>query len=148
MSMPVILPPDRNALVCCLTRVGATPWRRRSERSAASLAAMALPRTLLPRLSLPSQMYWDSFLLAVAVTAMIQSSPSGLIDRDAVDFFQTRQACAHFFQAGAAQIPNAVFGGLIGDVHCTAAFHDDAPDRFGDRHDLVDAHAALVAVGA
>ena len=61
------------ALLCVLTRVAATPWRRRSARSAASFAASDLPRTLLPRLSLPSQRNWVSFLVAVADIAINRS---------------------------------------------------------------------------
>ena len=53
-----------------------------------------------------------------------------------------------FCRPDTTQIPNAVLGRLIVDIHGAAAFHDDAADGFGDRHDLVDAHAALVAVRA
>src|SRR6202022_4329973 len=44
------------------------------------------------------------------------------------------------------QIPNAVFGGLIVDIHGSAALHDDAPDGFSDRHYLIEAHTAFIAV--
>ena len=53
-----------------------------------------------------------------------------------------------FSRPGAAQVPDAFLGGLVGDVDGVAAGHDDAADRLGDFHDLVDADAALVAVGA
>ena len=39
-------------------------------------------------------------------------------------------------------------GRLVADLDRVAALHDDAADRLGDRHDLVDADAALVAVRA
>src|ERR1700676_3917813 len=68
-----IFSPDRNAVLGVLTRVAATPWRRRSARSAASFAARDLPRTLLPRLSLPSHRHWVSFLPAVADIAINRS---------------------------------------------------------------------------
>src|ERR1700730_407371 len=112
ISASKTLPPDRNAELGVLTRVAATPWRRRSARSVASLAASDLPRTLWPRLSLPSHKNWVSFLPAVADTAINPILPVSLIDGDAVDFFETRQAVLHFLQARTAQIPNAVLGGL------------------------------------
>src|SRR5882757_11120956 len=141
-------PPPRNPLLWVLTRVGATPCFRRSARSACSFAASALPRTLWPRLSLPSQMNWTSFLVAVADIAINQSLAVNLFDGDAVYFFQTRCADLYFFQTGAAQIQHAVLDSLIVDVHGAAAFHDDAADGVRDRHDLVDAQPSFVAVRA
>src|ERR1700748_1641557 len=58
-------------LLGVLTRVAATPWRLRSARNACSLAARDFPRTLLPRLSLPSHKNWVSFF-AVADIAINQ----------------------------------------------------------------------------
>ena len=89
---------------------GATPWRRRSARTAASLAASDLPRTLLPRLSLPSQTNWVSFCLRLPISPWLNPSGYLLIDGDAVDFFQAGDAVFHFLQSRAAQIPDAVFG--------------------------------------
>ena len=54
MSPAVGFPPPTLPL-CDLTRVAATPCRLRSARNVCSLAARDFPRTLLPRLSLPSQ---------------------------------------------------------------------------------------------
>src|SRR5580704_121883 len=107
MSAAEGLPPPPNSLLpCVLTRVAATPWRRRSARSAASFTARDLPRTLLPRLSLPSQRNWVSFLLAVADTAINRSFL--LLDGDVVNFFQAGNAIAHLFKAGTAQIPDPI----------------------------------------
>ena len=46
------------------------------------------------------------------------------------------------------RFPDAILGRLVADVEGTAARHDDAPDGFGNRHDLVQPHASLVAIGA
>src|SRR5580704_665325 len=106
ISSFVTLPPERNALLWVLTRVAATPWRRKSARKACSFAARDFPRTLLPRLSLPSQRNWVSFLLAVADTAINRSFL--LLDGDVVNFFQAGNAIAHLFKAGTAQIPDPI----------------------------------------
>src|SRR3984957_18888311 len=132
-------PPPPNALLWVLTRVAATPCRRRSARNAASFAASALPRTLLPRLALPSHKNWVSFLTAVADVAINPILTIKLIDGDAVDFFQTGHAISYFLQTRATQVPNAVLGGLVVDIHGTAALHDDAADLLSDRHDLINA---------
>src|ERR1700719_1654493 len=117
------LPPDRNAELGVLTRVAATPWRRRSARSAASFTASVLPRTLFPRLSLPSHKNWVSFLPAVADIAINRPYGYLLIDGDAVDFFQTCQPVFHFLQTCTTQVPNTVFVGLVVDIHGSAALH-------------------------
>src|SRR4051812_17720618 len=82
--------------------------------------------------------------VATAVAMISVSS----FDRDAVDFVDAGHALLDLFQPGTPQVPDTFFGGLVGDVDGIAAFHDDASQRLGDWHDLVDAHAALVAVGA
>src|ERR1039457_496670 len=104
-----------------------------------------------PFLSMPS--HWKAtsrLMLRIALVActMTTSLLSRSFDRHAVDFFEARQTVSDFFQARSAQIPDAFFGGLYRDVHGVAAGHDDALDLFADFHDLVDADAALIAVGA
>src|SRR3984885_1668435 len=116
MSIGVTLPPERNAVLGVLTRVAATPWRRKSARKVASLAASDLPRTLLPRLSLPSQRNWVSFfpaVVAVAINPILTLNK--LVDSDAIDFFQAGYAVFHLLQTGTPQIPNAVLGSLVTD---------------------------------
>ena len=54
MSPGVTLPCLRNSMLCLRTRVGTTPWRRSSERTAASLVETTLPLTFLPVRSVPS----------------------------------------------------------------------------------------------
>src|SRR5208337_1852106 len=71
-----------------------------------------------------------------------------LFDGDAVHFFQAGDAVPDLLQARPAQVPDAVLGRLIADIHGPAAFHDHTADGLGDRRDLKDAHAALVAVRA
>src|ERR1700733_12332451 len=70
------------------------------------------------------------------------------LNRDAVDFFETGQAVLHFFEPGASQVPHALLGGLIADVHGAPRGQDDARNGIGDGKDLVDTDAPLVAIGA
>ncbi len=51
----------------------------------------------------------------------------------------------HLAQSRLAKVEHAFAAGLGSDVHGVAAGHDDAGDLLADRHDLVDAHPALVA---
>src|SRR5690606_10276180 len=60
-------------------------------------------------------------------------------------FFERGDALPDLAQARLAKIADAFAPGLCGDVHRVAAGHDDARDLLADRHDLVDAHPALVA---
>ena len=66
----------------------------------------------------------------------------------AVDFFEAGHAVPHLFQARPAQVPDPFPLGLVPDVRRAAAGQDDPADGLRDRHDLVDAHPALVAVHA
>src|SRR5690349_4851785 len=150
MSSGATLPPLLNAADCFLIRLTAMPWRRRSARNAVSSGARLLPETRLPFLSIPDHENGTSRLtpfapLVAAAVAMIAGS---LFDRHAVDFFDAGQACLDLLEACSPQIPDTFLRGLVCDVDGVAAFHDDAADGFGDRHDLVDAATALVAVTA
>ena len=71
MSAAVTRPCLRNSMLCFLTRVGTTPWRRSSARTAVSLAATTLPLTFLPVRSVPSQVK-GTCPPVVAVVAMRQ----------------------------------------------------------------------------
>src|SRR6187551_1658849 len=71
-----------------------------------------------------------------------------LLDRHAVYFFEAREAGFDLREPCAAQVPDAVFVGLVGDVDRAAAGHDDTADLFGDGHDLVDADTPLVTICA
>src|SRR5262252_2113067 len=55
------------------------------------------------------------------------------LNRDAVDFLETGQAGFHFLEPGAPQIPHPFLGGLLSDLHCTAAGENDVRDRIGHR---------------
>ena len=59
-------------MLCLRTRVGTTPWRRSSVRTAASLVETTLPLTFLPVRSVPSHV--NGAWVAVAV-AMFQDLP-------------------------------------------------------------------------
>jgi hypothetical protein len=65
----VTLPPDLNAEVWVLTRVAATPWRRRSARSAAR-SRQRFAAHLVAALVLAFPENWVSFLEAVAEIAI------------------------------------------------------------------------------
>src|ERR1700676_3630207 len=119
--------PAPHILACFLILNGMTPWRRRSARSACSFAARLLPGTRLPLRSLPS--HWKgTSLVMVAVCAMSLgprcSQRRRLFDRDAVDFFEARQAVLDLVKTRGAQVPHALEPRLVADADCVAAFHD------------------------
>src|ERR1700712_3624005 len=142
----IALPPLMRRFLTLLTRM---PWRRRLAPTTASPPARISPRTTLPFLSLPSHSKTSSLMFFAAVAVAMMSSKVGLLfvgDRD--HFFQRRDAGTHLDQPGLAQVSHALALGLHGDIHRGALRQDDALDVFGDRHHLVDADAALVAVVA
>src|SRR4029077_12389481 len=69
------------------------------------------------------------------------------VDGDAVDFLETGQPALHLLEPGAAQIPHAFRGSLVGNLHRAAHGENDARNRVRYRQHLVDTRAALVAVG-
>src|SRR5215510_4096414 len=83
MSAAVTLPCLRNSMLCLRTRVGTTPWRRNSERTAASLVETTLPLTFLPVRSVPSHVNgaWVAVAVAVAV-AILQGLREETTNRD------------------------------------------------------------------
>src|SRR5579871_6615629 len=151
MSSGLTLPPLLNACDCFLIRVATTPWRRSSLLRACSLAATLRPLIFCPFLSMPSQLKATSFLserIAEVACAMVNVLPNRSFDGHAVDFLETGQSVLDLLETGPAQIPYPFLRGLVRDVDGVAARHDDAAEFRGDFHDLVQAQAALVAVGA
>jgi hypothetical protein len=73
ISSFVTLPPREKAVALGLDARRGHALAAQVGAQAASFAASDLPRTLLPRLSLPSQRNWVSFLPAVADTAINRS---------------------------------------------------------------------------
>ena len=73
---PEVIVPDEanNPLLCLRIRVGTTPWRRRSARTAASSAAIALPLTFWPFLSVPSQIKGTVLTVAASAISFVHSS--------------------------------------------------------------------------
>src|SRR5579883_2608160 len=67
---------------------------------------------------------------------------------DAVDFGQTGDALLDLEQGRCAQIPYAGCASGRGDIEHVAALENDLRDRLVDRHYLVDAGSALVALVA
>src|SRR5687767_13084093 len=127
MSPGVTRPCLRNSMLCLRTRVGTTPWRRSSVRTAASLVDTTLPLTFLPVLSVPSHV--NGACVAVAV-AMFQHLPqrtrsrnrslghgSRLVNCNPVDFFQTGKAVLDFLEPRLAQVGYAFALGLRGNLH-------------------------------
>src|SRR5690242_15018239 len=111
ISPAVTLPCLRNRVLCLRTRVGTTPWRRSSVRTAASLVETTLPLTFLPVRSVPSHVNGVVDAVAVAV-AILQSlrKETGVRDRsvgrasclvncNAIDLFQTGKAILDFLQS-------------------------------------------------
>src|SRR5688572_19402988 len=154
ISPGVTLPCLRNSMLCLRTRVGTTPWRRSSERTAASLVETTLPLTLLPVRSVPSHVKGAWVAVAVAIDSL-SSGYSGLsfgryslVNCNSVDLFQTGKAVLDFLEARLPQVGHAFGLGLRGNLHRVAAFHHDAAQRLRARHDLVDANPAFVAGGA
>src|SRR5579864_4392745 len=85
--------------------------------------------------------------LVVAAGAMCYFRP-GSLDRDAVDFLETRESVLDLLQAGAAQVPDSFLGGLVGDLYGTARSENDARDGVAHGQHLVDADTPFVAIGA
>src|SRR5690242_16212685 len=121
MSPAVTLPCLRNSMLCLRTRVGTTPWRRSSVRTAASLVETTLPLTFLPVRSVPSHVKgaWVAAAVAVAV-AILQSlrketgvrgrsigRASRLVNCNAIDLFQTGKAVLDFLEARLPQVRDA-----------------------------------------
>src|SRR5689334_14551947 len=158
MSAAVTLPCLRNSMLCLRTRVGTTPWRRSSERTAASLVETTLPLTFLPVRSVPSHV--NGAWVAVAAVAILQDlqqetgrdrsigRASRLVNCNAIDVFQTGKAVLDFLHAGRPQVRDAFFHRPRRDLHRVAAFHDDSAYRLRARHDLIDTDAAFVAARA
>src|SRR5262245_56540429 len=72
----------------------------------------------------------------------------GLFVGDRDHFFERRDSGTDLHQAGLAQIAHPVFERLRRDIHRRAFGQDDALDRLGYGHHLVNADTALVAVVA
>src|SRR6267154_810922 len=70
------------------------------------------------------------------------------VDGDAIDFLETGEPVLYLLEPGASQVPDALFGSLVGDLHRAAHGENDARNRVRDRQHLIDTRAALVAVGA
>src|SRR5262245_4787372 len=130
MSAGVTLPCLRNSMLCLRTRVGTTPCRRSSERTAASLVETTLPLTFLPVRSVPSQLKgaWVAVAVAVAV-AMVQRLQQGrdtrdrslgreirLVNCNPVDLFQTGKAVLDFLESRLPQVGHALCLGLRRDL--------------------------------
>src|SRR6188474_2353618 len=155
MSAAATLPCLRNSMLCLRTRVGTTPWRRSSERTAASLVETTLPLTFLPVRSVPSHV--NGAWVAVAAVAILQDlqqetgrdrsvgRASRLVNCNAIDLFQTGKAVLDFLEARSSQVRDAFLLGLCRDLQRVAAFHDDSADRLRARHDLIDTDTALIA---
>src|SRR5262245_22303750 len=145
MSAAVTLPCLRNSMLCLRTRVGTTPWRRSSERTAASLVETTFPLTFLPVRSVPSHVNGAWVAVAVAILQNLQQEtgcrdrsvghPSRLVNCNAIDLFQTGKAVLDFLEASLPKVRDAFFLGLRRDLHRVAAFHDDSADRLRAGHD-------------
>src|SRR5580765_1785015 len=70
-----------------------------------------------------------------------------LLDRDAIDFLETRHSVLNFLKSRASQVPHPLLGGLPANFDRAAQGEDDAGNRFRDGQYLINTHAALVAVG-
>src|SRR5438552_9035401 len=70
------------------------------------------------------------------------------LHRDAVDFLETGHTALHLLETRAPQIPHAFLGSLRANLRRAPQGENDAHDRLRDRQHLIDAHPALVAVGA
>src|SRR3990167_502281 len=122
----------------------------------ASPPARISPRTTLPFLSLPSHSKTRSLMFfaatAVAIVVPRECSLALRLSRSLVGhrdhFFERRHAAADLDQAGLAQVTHTFAIGLGGEVDRRALGEDKPLDLLGDGHDLIDAHATLVAVGA
>src|SRR5580658_1810242 len=79
---------------------------------------------------------------------MTISLPLRLFDCHAIHFFEAREAVSDLLESCATKIPHPFLRRLLGNIHGVAARHDDAAELLAELHDLVDADAALVAVGA
>src|SRR5262245_35944562 len=133
ISAGVTLPCLRNSMLCLRTRVGTTPWRRSSERTAASLVETTLPLTFLPVRSVPSHVNGAWVAVAVAILQGLQQEtgirgPSTgranrLVNCNAIDLFQTGKAVLDFLEARLPQVRDAFFLRLRRDLHRVAAFH-------------------------
>ena len=129
----------------------AMPCRRRSARSAASSGARLLPLTRLPFLSMPSQVKGMSRLIVLRRMRCCCSCHACILRHSIVTLLTSSRLvmpCLTFSRPARrrSQTPSLAAWSLMSIG--VAACHDDAADLFGDRHDLVDADAALVAVGA
>src|SRR5438270_7340654 len=70
------------------------------------------------------------------------------LHRDAVDFLETGHTALHLLETRAPQIPHAFLGSLRANLRRAPQGENDSHDRLRHRQDLVNAHPALVAVGA
>src|SRR4051812_26885148 len=145
MSFSLIEPPSPERWR--LTRITATPWRRRVDCTTASPLARMSPFRTLPVRSRPSHEKVYSLTsrrtpVADAV-AMIQSVPRLLIG-DRFHLFEGGHALFNFEQARLAQIAHTISFGLLGDVDRVAVGHDDPVEILTDRHHLIDAGTSLV----
>src|SRR5512143_2057917 len=120
------------------------PCLRSWEFTMASPPACNWPFTFLPRLSIPS--HWKvAPLTAFAAVAIKESS---LEIGNGLDLFQRGETGFHFQQTCLPQVEHAFAPRLVGNIGFIAALEDDAGHLIGDRHDLVDAYAPLVASAA
>src|SRR5688572_21573172 len=113
MSPAVTLPCLRNSMLCLRTRVGTTPWRRNSVRTAASLVETTLPLTFLPVRSVPSHVNGAWVALAVAMLQDLQQTGSRdrsvgranrLLNCNPIDLFQAGKAVLDFFEPRHPQV--------------------------------------------
>src|SRR6185503_4132112 len=119
ISAAVTLPCLRNSMLCLRTRVGTTPWRRSSERTAASLVETTLPLTFLPVRSVPSHVNgaWVAVAVTVAIlqglrkeTAVRDRSvgrANHLVHCNAIDLFEAGKAVLDFLQARLPKVGHA-----------------------------------------
>src|SRR6185503_5477699 len=111
------LPCLRNSMLCLRTRVGTTPWRRRSARTAASLLETTLPLTFLPVRSVPSHVNGAWVAVAVAILQGLRKETgvrdrsvgraSRLVNCNAIDLFKAGKAVLDFLQARLPKVGHA-----------------------------------------
>ncbi len=155
MSFSVtLLPPRKVSRLIFWTRM---PWRRRLVVTTVCDAALDSPRTWRLLRSTPSQTNVYS-LTSLRRAAAARCGGSG----HGADSLSGEIRCGYslvmasisssevtpsftLMRPGLAQVAHAFLLRLVGDVERVAVAHDELPHLVGDRHDLVDADAALVA---
>src|SRR5512137_275263 len=145
-SLPVILRPREK--LSFLIFVAMMPRRRSAAATTESPPARISPLTTRPFLSRPSHLKTASLVstrgLAIAPVAIV-APPSVLFVGAAQDLFERGHPLLHFQQPGLPQVAHSVSLCLAPDVERGCMLEDHVLHRLGDRHDLVDAEATLVA---